>query len=154
MKQILEDMLRACVLKYGTEWEKSLTHAEFTYNNSYQANLRRSPFEALYGRKCCTPLMWSEVGERSFFSLAKIQEADKGVAQVWENLKIAQSQQKRYVDTRRRDLQFEIGNYVYLKVSRYEVPSDYKWKGNWHRDMWGRIEFAEGLVCWPTSWNY
>jgi transposase InsO family protein len=64
VNQILEDLLRACVLTYGTDWEKSLSFAEFSYNNSYQASLRMSPFEALYDRKCNTLLMWSEVGER------------------------------------------------------------------------------------------
>ena len=90
VNQILEDMLQACVLKYGSDWEKSLPHALFSYNNSYQASLKMSPFEALYGRKCRTPLMWSEVGERLFFGPVKIKDA-KGVAQVQENLKIAQS---------------------------------------------------------------
>jgi hypothetical protein len=99
-------MLRACALKYGTDWEKSLPHTEFSYNNSYQASLQLSPFEALYGRKCRTPLMWSQVGERAFFGPAKIKEAEAGVAQVRENLRIAQSQQKSYVDNRRRDLEF------------------------------------------------
>jgi hypothetical protein len=60
-------MLRACVLTYGSNWEKSLSFAEFSYNNSYQASLKMSPFEALYGRKCRTPLMWSKVGERLYF---------------------------------------------------------------------------------------
>jgi hypothetical protein len=59
-----------------------LTHVEFSYNNSYQASLKMSPFEALYGRKCTTPLMWLEVGERSFFGPVKIKEAKEGVAQV------------------------------------------------------------------------
>jgi hypothetical protein len=99
-------MLRACVLKYGTDWEKSLPHAEFSYNNSYQASLQMLLFEALYGRKCRTPLMWSEVGERMFFSPAKIKEAKEGVAQVRENLRIAQSQQKSNADNHRRDLEF------------------------------------------------
>ena len=89
MNQILENMLRACVLKYGSDWEKSLPHAEFSYNKSYQASLKMSPFEALYGRKCRTPLMWSEVGERSFFGPTKIKDAEEGVAQVRDNLKIA-----------------------------------------------------------------
>ena len=63
VNQIMEDMLRACVLTYGKDWEQSLPYAEFSYNNSYQASLGMSPFEALYGRKCRTPLMWSEVGD-------------------------------------------------------------------------------------------
>jgi transposase InsO family protein len=56
IKQILEDMLRACTLQYGTSWDKSLPYAEFSYNNSYQKSLQMAPFEALYGRKCRTPL--------------------------------------------------------------------------------------------------
>ena len=117
VNQILEDMLRACVLKYGTDWEKSLPYAEFSYNNSFQASIKMSLFEALYGRPCNTPLMWSEPGERAFFGPAKIKEAEEGVAQVRENLRAAQSQQKSYADKRRRDLEFEVGDHVYLKVS-------------------------------------
>jgi hypothetical protein len=117
VNQILEDLLRACVLAYGSVWEKSLSYAEFTYNNSHQASLRMSPFEALYGRKCRTPLMWSETGERSYFGLDSIIEAEENVAKIRENLKIAQSRQESYADKRRRDLSFEVGDHVYLKVS-------------------------------------
>jgi transposase InsO family protein len=55
VNQIVEDMLRACVLTYGKDWEQSLPYAKFSYNNGYQASLGMSPFEALYGRKCRTP---------------------------------------------------------------------------------------------------
>jgi hypothetical protein len=66
VNQVLEDLLRACVLTYGSDWEKSLSYAKFSYNNSYQASLKMAPFEALYGRKCQTLLMWSEVGGEPF----------------------------------------------------------------------------------------
>ena len=62
--QVLEDMLRACAIQYGTSWDKCLSYAEFSYNNSYQASLKKSPFEALYGRKCRTPLYWDQIGEK------------------------------------------------------------------------------------------
>ena len=84
-------MLRASVLNYGSNWEKCLPYAEFSYNNNYQAGIKMSPFEVLYARPCKTPLMWSQLGERSFFDSAKIQDAEEGVAQVKENLRIAQS---------------------------------------------------------------
>jgi hypothetical protein len=74
---VLEDMLRACALKHGGSWEKSLPYAEFSYNNSYQASLKMSPFEALYGRKCMTPLYWDQTGERQFFGPKLIQEAER-----------------------------------------------------------------------------
>jgi hypothetical protein len=91
VNQVLEDLLRACVLTYGSDWEKSLSYAEFSYNNSYQASLNMVPFEALYSRKCWRPLMWTEVGERTFFVPATIVEAKENVVKIKENLKIAQS---------------------------------------------------------------
>ena len=68
VNQVLEDMLRACVISFGKGWEKYLPFAEFSYNNSYQASLGMAPFEALYGRKCRTPLNWSETGESTLWS--------------------------------------------------------------------------------------
>ena len=88
-----------------------------------------SPFEALYGRKCRTPLLWSKGGERSFFGPAKIKDAEEGVAQVRENLRIAQSRQKSYADKRWRDLEFEVGDYVYLKVSSLQGTIRFHVKG-------------------------
>jgi hypothetical protein len=58
-------MLRAFALKHGGSWDKSIPYAEFSYNKSYQASLKMSPFEALYGRKCRTPLYWDQTGEGS-----------------------------------------------------------------------------------------
>jgi hypothetical protein len=72
-------MLRACALKHGCSWDKSLSYAEFSYNNNYQVSLKISPFEALYGRKCRTPLYWDQTGERQFFRPEIIQEAEEQV---------------------------------------------------------------------------
>ena len=74
--QVLEDMLRACALKYGGNWDKSLPFAKFSNNNSYQVSLKMAPFEALYGRKCRTPLYWSETGESQLFGPEIIKEAE------------------------------------------------------------------------------
>jgi transposase InsO family protein len=117
INHILEDMLRACALKPGGSWDKSLPHAEFSYNNSYQVSLKMAPFEALYGRKCRTPLYWSETGERQLFGADIIREAEKQVQIIRENLRIAKSRQKSYADRKRRDVVFQEGDYVHLKVS-------------------------------------
>jgi hypothetical protein len=116
VNQVLEDMLRACALTYDKYWENSLPFVEFSYNNNFQASLRMAPFEAHYGRKCRTPLAWSEVGERTLFGPAIIEEAEEKVEKVRENLRIAQSRQKSYADKRRRELTFAVGESVYLKV--------------------------------------
>jgi hypothetical protein len=77
--QVLENMLRACPLKYGKSWDKSLPYAEFSYNNSYQASLKTTPFEALYGQKCRTPLYWNQTGESQVFGPEILQEAENQV---------------------------------------------------------------------------
>jgi hypothetical protein len=111
--QILEDMLRACALQDQSEWDKKLPYAKFSYNNSYQASLKMSPFQALYGRSCRT----NQPGEKQVFGPDILLEAEENIKMVRENLKIAQSRQRSYADTRRRELSFEVGDFVYLKVS-------------------------------------
>jgi hypothetical protein len=91
VNQILEDMIRACALQYGRSWDKSLSYAEFSYNNSYQESLKMAPFEMLYGYRCQTPLFWSEAGEWKVFGPDILQEAEKQVCMVRENLRVAQS---------------------------------------------------------------
>nr|CAD1820567.1 unnamed protein product [Ananas comosus var. bracteatus] len=91
--------------------------AEFAYNNSYQASIKMAPFETLYGRKCRSPLHWSEVGERLALGPDVLQEAEDKVRIARERLFTAQSRQKSYADNRRRDLEFQIGEHVFLKVS-------------------------------------
>jgi hypothetical protein len=75
------------------------------------------PFVMMYGRKCRTPLFWSETEERNVFTPDVLQEAKKQVHMIRENLQVAQSRQKSYVDHRRRELIFEVRDFVYLKVS-------------------------------------
>jgi hypothetical protein len=91
VNQILEDMLRAYALQYGRSWDKSLPYAEFSYNNSYKESLKMAPFQMLYGRRCQTPLFWSEARERKVFGPDVLQEVEKQVRMVRENLRVAQS---------------------------------------------------------------
>jgi hypothetical protein len=88
-----------------------------------------SPFEALYGRKCRTPLYWDQNGERQFFGPELIQEAEEQVRIIQENLRVAQTRQKSYADNRRRQLEFEEGDHVYLKVSPLHGMRRFKVKG-------------------------
>jgi hypothetical protein len=129
VNQILEDILRAYALQYGRSWDKSLLYDEFSYNSSYQESLKMAPFEMLYGRRCQTPLFWSEAGERKVFGPDILQEAEKQVRMVRENLQVAQSRQKSYANHRRRDLSFEVGDFVYLKVSPMRGLRRFKVRG-------------------------
>jgi hypothetical protein len=127
--KILEDMLRACALKYGNSWDKSLPYAEFLYNNSCQASIKMAPYQALYGCLCRTPLFWSQTGESQVFGPEVLKDPEKQVQMVHDSLKVAQSRQKSYADKRRRDLSFEVGDFVYLKVSPMRGSRRFKVKG-------------------------
>jgi hypothetical protein len=82
VNQILEDMLRACVLEFPQKWDDCLSLAEFSYNNSYQESIKMAPFEALYGRRCRTPLIWCEPGERWFFRSDLVKEIEAKVQRI------------------------------------------------------------------------
>jgi hypothetical protein len=129
VNQILEDMLRSYALQYRRSWDKSLSYAEFSYNNSYQESLKMVPFEMLYRRRCQTPLFWNEIGEQKVFGPDILQEAEKQVCMVRENLRVAQLRQKSYADHRRIELSFEVGDFIYLKVSPMRGLRRFKVRG-------------------------
>jgi hypothetical protein len=86
-------------------------------------------FEMLYDRRCQTPLFWNETRERKVFGPDILQEAEKQVHMVRENLRVAQSRQKSYVDHRRREVSFEVGGFICLKVSPMRGLRHFKLRG-------------------------
>nr|CAD1821670.1 unnamed protein product [Ananas comosus var. bracteatus] len=136
-------MLRVCVIDFQGGWSQHLLMAEFAYNNSYQASIKMAPFEALYGRKCRSPLHWSEVGERLALGPDMLQEAEDKVRIARERLLTAQSRQKSYVDKRRRDLEFQIGDHVFLKVSPTRGIRRFGIRGKLSPDSLDRMSRAE-----------
>ncbi|GJV44715.1 putative reverse transcriptase domain-containing protein [Tanacetum coccineum] len=113
-------MLRACVIDFGSGWDKHLPLAEFSYNNSYHASIKAAPFEALYGRKCRSPVCWSEVGDAQLTGPEMIRETTEMIVQIKNRLLAARSRQKSYADVRRKPLEFEVGDKVMLKVSPWK----------------------------------
>nr|GEZ94497.1 putative reverse transcriptase domain, ribonuclease H-like domain, aspartic peptidase domain protein [Tanacetum cinerariifolium] len=118
--QTLKDMLRACVLDFGGSWDTHLPLVEFSYNNSYYTSIKCAPFEALYGRKCRSPVIWTEVGESQLVGLEIVQEMTEKIIQIKERLKTAMSRQKSYADKRRKPLELKVGDRVLLKVSPWK----------------------------------
>ncbi|GJX77395.1 putative reverse transcriptase domain-containing protein [Tanacetum coccineum] len=118
--QTLEDMLRAYAIGFGENWDIHLPLVEFSYNNSYHSSVKYAPFEALYGRKCQTPIAWAEVGESKLIGPEIVQETTDKIVQIKERLKIARDRQKSYVDNQRKPLKFSRGDKVLLKVSPWK----------------------------------
>ena len=143
--QILEDMLRACVLDFGTNWAAQLPYVEFAYNNSYQASIRMAPYEALYGRPCRSPLCWAEKEERLELGPQFIRETTDKIQIIRERLQTAQSRQKSYADKRRRPLEFMIGDFVFLKVKPKRGVSRFGVKGKLAPRYTGPFEIVERI---------
>ncbi|GJY12955.1 putative reverse transcriptase domain-containing protein [Tanacetum coccineum] len=118
--QTLEDMLRACVLDFGKNWDRHLPLVEFSYNNSYHTSIKAAPFEALYGRKCRSPVCWAEVGDAQLTGPAIIHETTEKIVQIKSRIQAARDRQKSYANIRRKPMVFQVGDNVMLKVSPWK----------------------------------
>ncbi|GJU98917.1 putative reverse transcriptase domain-containing protein [Tanacetum coccineum] len=118
--QKLEDMLHAYVLDFGKGWDKHLPLVEFLYKNSYHNSIKAAPFEALYRRKCRSPICWAEVGDRQLTSPKIIHKTTEKIVQIKSRIQAVRDRQKSYADVRRKPLEFQTGDNVMLKVSPWK----------------------------------
>ncbi|GJS65057.1 putative reverse transcriptase domain-containing protein [Tanacetum coccineum] len=118
--QTLQDMLRACVIDFGKGWVNHLPLVEFSYSNSYHASIKAAPFEALYGRKCRSPICWVEVGEVPLTGPEIVQETTEKIIQIKQRIQAARDLQKSYADLKRKPMEFQVGDRVMLKVSPWK----------------------------------
>ncbi|GKD92878.1 putative reverse transcriptase domain-containing protein [Tanacetum coccineum] len=126
--QTLEDMLRVCVIDFGKGWINHLPLVEFSYNNSYHASIKAALFEALYGRKCRSPVCWAEVGEVQLTGPEIVQETTEKDIQIKQRIQAAHDRQKSYTDLKRKPMEFQVGDRVMLKVGavayKLELPQE------------------------------
>nr|GEU65030.1 putative reverse transcriptase domain-containing protein [Tanacetum cinerariifolium] len=101
-------------------WERHLSLVEFSYNNSYHASIKATPFEALYGQKCRSPVCWAEVEDAQLTGPELVHETTKKIIQIKQRIQATRDRQKSYVDVRRKPLEFQVGNRVMLKVSPWK----------------------------------
>ena len=141
--QILEDMLRSCAIDYERSWDRHIPLVEFVYNNSFQSSIGMAPYEALYGRKCRTPLCWTELSERKVIGPDLIRETEEKVKIIREKLKVATDRQKSYTDMKRKDIRYEVGEKVFLKVSPWKKVMRFGKKGKLSPRFIGPYEVIE-----------
>ena len=151
--QVLEDMLRACVLDHKGSWEEHLPLVEFAYSNSYQASIQMAPYEALYGRLCRSPICWIEVGESFITGPDLIRDTSEKVSLIRQHLLMAQSRQKSYADVRRRPLEFEVRDHVFLKVMPKRGAVRFGKRGKLSSRFIGPFEILErvGIVAYQLA---
>ena len=100
---VLEDMLRGCVLDFLETWDRYIPLIEFSYNNSYQSSISMAPYEALYGRKCRTPVYWTYLKEHKVIGPDIVKETEEKVRVIQQRLKATSDRQKSYADLKGKD---------------------------------------------------
>jgi hypothetical protein len=116
VNQVIEDMLRMYVMDNPSKWEDYLHLDEFSYNNGYQASLKMSPFEALYGRKFNTLVSWDNPPDRVVLGPKLIKDMEDRMVKIKHHLKEAQNRHKSYVYKNKTTREFKVGEHVLLKV--------------------------------------
>ena len=138
------------MIDYEGSWDRHIPLVEFVYNNSFQSSIGIVPYEALYGRKCKTPLCWTELSEKKVMGPDLIQETEEKVKMIRERLKLAIDRHKSYVDMKRKDIRYEIGEKVFLKVSPWKKVMRFEKNGKLSPRFLGPYEVIEkvGLVAY------
>ncbi|KAA3461491.1 DNA/RNA polymerases superfamily protein [Gossypium australe] len=130
-----DDLLRCCVLEFQGSWDKYLPLVEFAYNNSFQSSLKMAPYEALYRRKC------------------RMLETEEKVKVTRDCLKAASDRNKNYLDLKRKEIEYQVGDRVFLKVSPWKKVLRFGWKGKLSPCFIGPYEITEriGLVAYRLA---
>ena len=110
MIQILEDMLRCCVLEFQGSWERYLPLVEFACKNSFQSSVKMAPYEALYGCKCRLPLYWIERRENQIHGVDLVRKTEEKVKVIRDCIKAASDRQKSYTDLKWKEIEFQVGD--------------------------------------------
>ena len=153
LNQVLEDMLRACVMNFVGCLGERLPLMEFSYNNNYQATIQIAPFEALYGRRCQTPVFWEEVGTQQLMRLELVQATNPAIQKIRSKILTAKSRQKSYLDTRKRDLEFAVGKHIFLKVAPIQWVLRFGKKGKLSPRFIGPFEILERIGVMAYKWR-
>ena len=135
----------SCAIDCEGSWDRHIPLVEFVYNNSFQSSIGMAPYEALYGRKCRTLLCWTELSERKVIGPDLIQETEEKVKMIRERLKVAIDRQKSYADMKKKDIRYEIGEKVFLKVSPWKKVMRFRRKGKLSPRFIGPYEVIEKL---------
>ena len=141
------------MIDYEGSWDRHIPLVEFVYNNSFQSSIGMVPYEALYGRKCRTPLCWTELSEKKVIGPDLIQETEDKAKMIRERLKVATDRQKSYADMKRKDIRYEVGEKVFLKVSPRKKVMRFGIKGKLSPRFIGPYEVIEkvGLVAYRLA---
>ena len=140
------------MIDYEGSWDRHIPLVEFMYNNSFQSSIGMAPYEALYGRKCRTPLCWTELSEKMIIGPDLIRLIEEKVKMIKERLKVAIDRKKSYAEMKRKDVRYEIGEKVFLKVSPCKKVMRFGRKGKLSPRFIGPYEVIEKVG--PVAYRF
>ena len=143
--QVLEDMIRRYVIDFPGSWERYIPLMKFSYSNSFQSSIGMAPYEALYGRKCRTPVCWTKLNEHKVIGPDIMKDTEEKVQVIRKRLKAANDRQKSYFDLKRREIAYEVGDKVFLKVSPWRKILRFGKKGKLSPRFIGLYEVLERI---------
>ena len=142
---MLEDMLRGCVLYFPGSWDRYIPLMKFAYNNSYQSSISMAPNEALYGRKCKIPTCWTYLNKHKVIGPGIVKETEEKVQVIQQRLKATSDRQKSYAYLKRKDIEYEVEDKVFLKVSLWRKILRFEKKGKLSLRFIGPYEILERI---------
>ena len=132
-------------MEFIGSWDRYIPLIEFAYNNSYQSSIGMAPYEALYGRRCRTPVYWTELNEHKVIGPDIVKDTEAKVQVIRQRLKAASDRQKSYADLKRKDIEYEVGDKVFLKVSPWRKVLRFGKKGKLSPRFIGPYEVLERI---------
>ena len=151
--QVLEDMLRGCVMEFTGSWDRYIPLIEFSYNNSYQSSIDMVPYEALYGRICRTPMCWTELNEHKVIGPDIVKDTEAKVHVIRQRLKAVSDRQNSYADLKMKDIEYEVGDKVFLKVSPWRKVLRFGKKMKLSPRFIGHMMFWRESDQWRIDWH-
>ena len=151
--QVLEDMLRGCVMEFPVSWDRHIPLMEFAYNNSYQVSIGMAPYETLYSRRCRTLVCWTELNKHKMIGPDIVKDTEEKVQVIRQRLKAVSDRQKSYTDLKRRDIEYEVGDKIFLKVLLWRKILRFGKKGKLILLFIGTYEIWNELALWLIVWH-
>ena len=149
---MLENIIQSCVLDFLGSWDRYIPLMEFAYNNSYQSSISMALYEALYGRRCRTPVCWTKLDEHKIIGPDLVQDTEEKVHIVQQRLKATNDRQKSYANLKRKDIEFEVGDKLFLKVSPWKKIFCFRRKGKLSPRFIGPYENLERVGPVAYRW--
>ena len=132
-------------MEFPRSWDKYIPLMEFSYNNNYQASIGTTPYEVLYGWRCRTPVCWTKLNEHKVIGPDIVKDTKEKVQVIGQRLKAASDLQKSYADLKRRNIEYEVGDKVFLKVSPWRKILRFGQKGKLSPRFIGPYEILERI---------